>query len=260
VTPGRYQRSYERRFEPLHDREGGFVGAYQFATDVTDRIRDQRRAAEAEAARREADALYRAYFQNSGEALFVVGVLPDGDFTFEESNPTHRATLGFDIAARPGKRLEEVLPPELAGAVGANYRRVVETGELQRYRESGEIGGRLIHAEIVLVPVRDETGAIVRIVGSGRDMTAQVQAEEALRQSQKMEAMGQLTGGVAHDFNNLLTPIIGSLDRLVTRGLGSERERRLMAGALEAAERAKTLVQRLLAFARRNPFSPPRWT
>ena len=80
-----------------------------------------------------------------------------------------------------------------------------------------------------------------------------VQAQEALRQSQKMEAMGQLTGGVAHDFNNLLTPIVGSLDLLTRRGVGSARERRLVAGALESAERARTLVQRLLAFARRQP-------
>lgn len=78
-------------------------------------------------------------------------------------------------------------------------------------------------------------------------------AEEALRQSQKMEAMGQLTGGVAHDFNNLLTPIVGALDLLQRRSLGDERERRLIAGAVQSAERAKTLVQRLLAFARRQP-------
>jgi PAS domain S-box-containing protein len=82
------------------------------------------------------------------------------------------------------------------------------------------------------------------------------QAQEALRQSQKLEAMGQLTGGVAHDFNNLLTPIIGSLDMLMRRGVGSERERRLIDGALQSAERAKTLVQRLLAFARRQPLQP----
>jgi nitrogen-specific signal transduction histidine kinase/CheY-like chemotaxis protein len=81
-------------------------------------------------------------------------------------------------------------------------------------------------------------------------------AHEQLRQSQKLEAMGQLTGGVAHDFNNLLTPIIGSLDMLVRRELGSERERRLIDGALQSAERAKTLVQRLLAFARRQPLQP----
>ncbi len=78
-------------------------------------------------------------------------------------------------------------------------------------------------------------------------------AQEALRQSQKLESMGQLTGGVAHDFNNLLTPIVGSLDLLHRRGLGTERERRLIEGAVQSADRAKTLVQRLLAFARRQP-------
>jgi PAS domain S-box-containing protein len=81
-------------------------------------------------------------------------------------------------------------------------------------------------------------------------------AQEALRQAQKMEAMGQLTGGVAHDFNNLLTPIIGSLDLLHRKQLGGEREQRLVEGALQSAERAKTLVQRLLAFARRQPLQP----
>ena len=54
-----------------------------------------------------------------------------------------------------------------------------------------------------------------------------------------MEAMGQLTGGVAHDFNNLLTPIIASLDMLLRRGIGSERERRLMDGALQSADRRR---------------------
>lgn len=79
------------------------------------------------------------------------------------------------------------------------------------------------------------------------------EVQEALRQSQKMEAMGQLTGGVAHDFNNLLTPIVGTLDMLQRRGLGGEREQRLILGAVQSADRAKTLVQRLLAFARRQP-------
>lgn len=79
---------------------------------------------------------------------------------------------------------------------------------------------------------------------------------EQLRHAQKLEAMGQLTGGVAHDFNNLLTPIIGSLDLLSRRGSGSEREQRLVAAALESADRAKTLVHRLLAFARRQPLQP----
>lgn len=86
------------------------------------------------------------------------------------------------------------------------------------------------------------------------DRTIELQdAQEALRQSQKLEAMGQLTGGVAHDFNNLLTPIFGSLDLLQRRKVGGEREQRLIDGALQSAERARILVQRLLAFARRQP-------
>jgi len=79
---------------------------------------------------------------------------------------------------------------------------------------------------------------------------------EQLRQSQKMEAVGQLTGGIAHDFNNLLTPILGGLDILQRRGVGDERGQRLIEGALQSAERARVLVQRLLAFARRQPLQP----
>ncbi|NIJ20890.1 PAS domain S-box-containing protein [Sphingomonas naasensis] len=94
----------------------------------------------------------------------------------------------------------------------------------------------------------------------GRDVTEEAErreelerAQDALRQAQKMESLGQLTGGVAHDFNNLLTPIIGSLDLLRRKSAASEREQRLIGAALESAERARTLVQRLLAFARRQP-------
>jgi len=126
--------------------------------------------------------------------------------------------------------------------------------------------------------VFDDRGRCLRVAGTAVDITPRKVAEEALRelnstlearveravaereaaqaalrQSQKMEAMGQLTGGVAHDFNNLLTPIVGALDMLQRKGLGGEREQRLIDGAAKSADRAKTLVQRLLAFARRQP-------
>jgi signal transduction histidine kinase/PAS domain-containing protein len=83
-----------------------------------------------------------------------------------------------------------------------------------------------------------------------------LQAQSALHQSQKMETVGQLTGGVAHDFNNLLMPIVGALDMLRGRLAGDERAQRLTSAALQAADRAQTLVQRLLAFSRRQHLLP----
>lgn len=246
-------RFYEMRFEVLHGSDGSQAGAFLTGRDVTERMAEQRRLAEAQAASREADALYRAYFENAPEALFVVGVQSDGSFVVEEVNPAHEASVGFKIKDIRGKRIEDVLPPALAQQVLETYRHVVETGTIHQYREVFDLAGGPQHWDTSLVPVRDAEGRIVRLMGSSRNVTRQVTAEEALRQSQKMESMGQLTGGVAHDFNNLLTPIVGALDMLQRRGVGGEREQRLIAAAAQSAERAKTLVQRLLAFARRQP-------
>lgn len=94
------------------------------------------------------------------------------------------------------------------------------------------------------------------------EMRERMQAEEALRQAQKMEAVGQLTGGVAHDFNNLLTVIIGGLDSIKretdkdSSTIDIPRLRRMQALAYQGAERAATLTSRLLAFARRQPLAP----
>jgi signal transduction histidine kinase len=94
------------------------------------------------------------------------------------------------------------------------------------------------------------------------EIRERMQVEEALRQAQKMEAIGQLTGGVAHDFNNLLTVIMGSLDSIRRQLESPEKEldiarlRRLQSMAFQAAERASTLTSRLLAFARRQPLNP----
>src|SRR3546814_7367961 len=88
---------------------------------------------------------------------------------------------------------------------------------------------------------------------------ALAEAEEALRQAQRMETLGQLTGGVAHDFNNLLQIVTGNLE-LLQRGLHEDqaRLRRAADNAMAGAERAALLTQRLLAFARRQPLAPER--
>ncbi len=86
---------------------------------------------------------------------------------------------------------------------------------------------------------------------------ARIEAEEQLRQSQKLEAIGELTGGIAHDFNNLLTAVIGNLDLLTRNAEGlNPRLSRWANSALEAAKRGATLTQRLLAYSRRQPLDP----
>ncbi|HVF83454.1 MAG TPA: PAS domain S-box protein [Sphingomicrobium sp.] len=229
---------------------------YCAGRDVTAEKERAKELAILEAARRKADALYRAYFENTAEALFVVNVLEDGGFAIEDLNPAHQSSIGLPLAQVQGKRIDSVLPAVLAEPVIEHYRAAIASDGVHQYREFFELHGRRTFWDTVLVPVRDERGTTVRLIGSSRDLTNQIAAEEQLRQSQKMEAMGQLTGGVAHDFNNLLTPIIGALDMLQRQGLGGEREQRLIEGAAQSAERARTLVQRLLAFARRQPLQP----
>ncbi|WP_338503935.1 PAS domain S-box protein [Sphingomonas kaistensis] len=122
-----------------------------------------------------------------------------------------------------------------------------------RDEQSGEITGGVV-ASIDVDRERRLTEGLEREVE--KVIAEREVAQEALRQSQKLEAMGQLTGGVAHDFNNLLTPIIGSLDLLQRKQILDERTGRLVEGALASAEKARVLVQRLLAFARRQPLKP----
>ena len=110
--------------------------------------------------------------------------------------------------------------------------------------------------DFAMRPLRDQHGAVIGAVPEAVDITERRQGEEALRQSQKMEAVGQLTGGVAHDFNNLLTIIRSATDFLRRRDLPEERRRRYIDAISDTVERASKLTAQLLAFARRQPLKP----
>jgi len=110
--------------------------------------------------------------------------------------------------------------------------------------------------DFAMRPLRDQHGAIIGAVPEAVDITERRKGEEALRQSQKMEAVGQLTGGVAHDFNNLLTIIRSATDFLRRRDLPDDRRRRYIDAISDTVERASKLTGQLLAFARRQPLKP----
>ena len=124
--------------------------------------------------------------------------------------------------------------------------------------------GSKFWAHVVLDAIHNDAGELIGFAKITRDVTERKNAEreldqarEALFQSQKMEAVGQLTGGVAHDFNNLLTVIIGGLDT-ISRSKPSDtvRIRRALEMARHAADRAASLTSRLLAFSRKQPLEP----
>jgi len=129
--------------------------------------------------------------------------------------------------------------------------------------EEARIVDMLLHLPIgeryfdfAMRPLYDRHGAVTGAVPEAVDITERRQGEEALRQAQKMEAVGQLTGGVAHDFNNLLTIIRSATDFLRRRELPEERRRRYVDAISETVERASKLTAQLLAFARRQPLKP----
>src|SRR5262249_243368 len=133
-------------------------------------------------------------------------------------------------------------------------------GEGFRVRKDGS----RFWAEATIRAVRNERGEAIGFAKIVRDVTERRRAEEALEKtrearsgSQKMETIGQLTGGVAHDFNNILAVILGSLE-LAKKRLHSEDQRilRLLDNAIQGANRGASLTQRMLAFARKQDLKP----
>lgn len=244
------------------------------ASEVADRTWAAVERARAESALRAVNAtLEERVNQTLAERRIYASIVEDTDspiqmidqnYRFMGINPAAKADYERVFGVRPqtGQSLLELLahvPLQRAGARAVWDRALA--GEA--FDQTGWWGDDDVERrayEMRFRPVIGEDGAVSAAYLIGRDITELLReqerlslAEEQLRQAQKLEAIGQLTGGVAHDFNNLLTPIIGSLDILQRKQLGGEREQRMVAGAAQAAERARVLVQRLLAFARRQP-------
>jgi PAS domain S-box-containing protein len=119
--------------------------------------------------------------------------------------------------------------------------------------------GTRFWAHVIIDPIRDDEGKVIGFAKITRDITERREAQEelettrqALFQSQKLDAIGQLTGGVAHDFNNLLTAVLGSLELLRKRLPEDPKSERLLENAVQGAQRGAALTQRMLAFARKQ--------
>lgn len=230
---------------PIRTPDGTQVGAVLTLRDDTARalaeaqLRRLNQDLEAEVARRTAER--DRIWQNSNELMAVFAL--DGER--RAINPAWTQVLGWDDEALRGSSLGDLTHPEDRARLAAAVARL-RAGE-----RVTDFEGRLRHADgswrIVSWTGVPGEGVFYAI---GRDVTAQRQAEEALRQSQKMEALGQLTGGIAHDFNNLLQAVQGSLALIAKRPAEAERVRTLAEQGLQATRRGGTLASQLLAFSR----------
>ncbi|MBD8677080.1 histidine kinase famiy protein [Sphingomonas sp. CFBP 13720] len=176
------------------------------------------------------------------------------------ANPAFIGMTGYSMEELIGQNCRLLQGPETDRETVAEIRRAVE----QRRETSVEIlnykkNGSAFWNALFVSPVFDTDGTLRYFFASQLDVSRRRDAEEGLRQAQKMEAVGQLTGGIAHDFNNLLTVIQGFTDMLLTqidraddRPVDPQRARRSLRAVMEAAERGAGLTQQLLAFSRKQ--------
>ncbi len=201
-------------------------------------------------------------------SLLVAGVIDYAIFMLDPGgriiswNPGAERIKGYRAAEIIGQHFSQFYTAEdrANDVPGRALRRASAEGKLEAEGWRVRKDGSRFWANVVIDAIYDESGRLIGFAKITRDMTERRNVEEQLRQAQKMEAIGQLTGGVAHDFNNLLIIILGNLETLL-RQLGKDkadpqRLRRVSENALRGAQRAAALTQRLLAFSRRQPLEP----
>jgi PAS domain S-box-containing protein len=178
-------------------------------------------------------------------------------------NPGAERTKGYGRSEIMGRHFSQFYTPEDQDA-GIPQKALAIAAQTGKYEAEGwrvRKDGSKFWASAVLNAIRDCEGQLLGFAKITRDLTERRAADERARQAQKMEAIGQLTGGVAHDFNNLLTIIVGNLETL-QRNLNSAAEvdvgrlQRSTENAMRGARRAESLTQRLLAFSRQQPLDP----
>ncbi|WP_137130243.1 PAS domain-containing protein [Rhizobium sp. FY34] len=258
-------------FQPLRDAQGNVTGIFVQGHDVT----ELRRAKEAA---RESEDRFHTLAQSLPNHVWTssaAGVL-------DWCNRPMLDYLGIDSLFNGAEVVASMIHPEESERIRAEWQQAVRDGgtfqaELRLRRADGEYRWFLSRA----VAIRNPAGAIVHWVGTNADIEDQkmtenrletlattletrveertaelLKTQEVLRQSQKMEAIGNLAGGIAHDFNNLLQVITGNLQLLSRDVSGNETAERRLSSALAGATRGARLASQLLSFGRRQPLAP----
>ncbi|MDO8399563.1 MAG: PAS domain S-box protein [Bradyrhizobium sp.] len=241
--------------DPIRDGSGNVVGYAKITRDLT-----ERRAAE-EQLRRSEEQFKRLVQGVTDYAIYML--TPEG--LVSSWNAGAERIKGYEASEIIGQHFSRfyIEQDQRAGAPQAALETAARDGRFEKEGWRQRKDGSKFMASVVIDPIRADDGTLLGFAKITRDITERRKSEralqetrEALFQSQKMDAIGQLTGGVAHDFNNLLMAVLGSLELLRKRLPDDPKTLRLVDNAMHAAQRGAGLTQRMLAFARRQELNP----
>jgi PAS domain S-box-containing protein len=223
---------------------------HELAASLAAALREQR----AQAARlRRSEEQYRLLADNTGDMIERL----DLGFRRLYVSPAVREMLGGDADRLLGTDMTELIHPDDRPALRRKLE-ALAAGQMDGVRNLHRLrrqGGDWIWAEAHFRLLRSAQGSPAEIVGVTRDVSDRMALEEQFRQAQKMEAIGQLTGGLAHDFNNILTVVLGNAETLALE-LKDPHQRELAEAIEVSAGRAAELTGKLLAFGRRRALRP----
>ena len=241
----------QRRYEQLIESQNA---------ELETRVRG--RTAELEAAKTRLDNVAGQLTRSEQRLRRILDTIPamiayvDAGERYRFANRGYAAWFGLDQQSIVDKTILEVVGPEAYAQVRPQLEQAY-AGEQVSYEYSrSNASGQLVHARSAVVPEASEAGGVQGFFVLSIDITEQKASQAVLIQAQKMEAVGQLTGGLAHDFNNLLTIITGNLAALKDKLPAHQGFEDYLDPALSAARRGTELIRRLLTFSRQQPLAP----
>ncbi|MBT6442044.1 MAG: PAS domain S-box protein, partial [Alphaproteobacteria bacterium] len=245
VRPDGEIREVHLQSGPGYDEDGIYSFRRGTVQDVTDRKQAERAVVESE-------RLHRSILDNMVDTFFRF----DTEGRIVMASLSAETLLGYTLAELKGQKLS------------ALHKNVEERDHFLMQMRDSPTGVRGFEAEMIAKDGRsvwvstnarhwvDAEGNILGIEGTVRDITEEREVSEQLRQAQKMEAVGQLTGGVAHDFNNMLAVVMGNIELAIDSTDEGSRTNTLLRNTLTRTERGAELVKRLLAFSRKQALAP----